>query len=474
MKKRRGKMLAVSLISAMLISLLPIGQEQIWAGTWDNAYTYFNRYENDVVFHSFSETDGDIFCATKAAKASTNIKYRTIGWKVSIQTLSGSSLQTLYFKLGGSYMYHVDTRTKSNYEYNLYSLPLNNLKRRLNTKATKALERGDCRLILDACMIVVNNGKAKGAMNDSGPTSGNVYTTYSGISQAANWSSSAKRSFSNYFDKPVQGLFFQVQSRGDKGIVSTSGDGYYCYGTFVTLCATVKKGYDFDMWTGDSGRYAYSEASFNVTRDERWNAKTRPKELQIIFHRNLTENDKTTEWQKVQYGKEGNCFIETGWRQKDAKLLGWAFSPNASRPDYQVHAGVKDSWILKYYPRVELYAVWERSEPLPNPINPTPNPVNPTPDPVIPTPDPVIPTPDPVPDSVTPTPNPVHPNQDPESENPEDSKVIHLRFISSRYFEDDNQNLISEEMGGLSADSRWRFDPLLRQMLRQVLNSCGN
>lgn len=54
------------------------------------------------------------------------------------------------------------------------------------------------------------------------------------------------------------------------------------------------------------------------------------------------------------------------------------------------------------------------------------------------------------------------------------SKEIRCRFISSKYYEDSDHNLISEEKGGLSSNSRWAQDPMLRQILRNALSDGGN
>lgn len=53
-------------------------------------------------------------------------------------------------------------------------------------------------------------------------------------------------------------------------------------------------------------------------------------------------------------------------------------------------------------------------------------------------------------------------------------KEIQCRFISSKYFEDRDHNLISEEKGGLPPDSRWAQDPMLRQILRNALSDGEN
>lgn len=43
-----------------------------------------------------------------------------------------------------------------------------------------------------------------------------------------------------------------------------------------------------------------------------------------------------------------------------------------------------------------------------------------------------------------------------------------VRFISKKYFKDENENLISEMMGGLAEDSIWRLDETYRVLLEQL------
>lgn len=474
MKRNRKRRAACFLALLILFTGLPVSSEQIHAGVWDNAYTYYQTYGNSVLFQPTSQTDGVIYYATKAASATTKTKFRTIGWKVTVKNLSGGTLQNLYFKLNGSYMQRVDVRKKSGYEYDLYALPLYQLKRRLNAKAEQAVKRGQADVVLNACMIVVSNGKAKGAMNDNGPTSGQVYTTYDGIAGAANWSSSAKQSFPSYFNKNVDGLFVLVKVSGDSGIASFSGEGYYCYGTYVTLSAKVKKGFEFEMWDGDV-RSVRPEVSFYANEPGQWIALTTRKSVTIIFHRNLTSQDTQVDWQKISYGDTGAPFQKTGWRKNGEEMLGWSLDPNADKATYGTREIISNNWILKYTPQVHLYAVWQQTSDTETPDPTTPDPTTPdptTPDPT--TPDPT--TPDPT------TPDPTNPDPGiPESTITESVssttegrsiiKKIHCRFISQKYFEDAYHNLIPEAEGGLPSDSRWVMIPNLRQMLRQSLQS---
>ena len=160
--EKKIKIVVFGMVVALLVTFLPFRQTDIYAGISENAYSYYQEYGNNVCFFPFSETDGMIYYATKANLASSDIRYRTIGWKLSVKDSSGEKLQTMYFKLGGNYMYAVHRVRKGGAEYNLYALTLGDLKDRLNAKASQALNKGKASMVMDACMIVVRKGKAQG------------------------------------------------------------------------------------------------------------------------------------------------------------------------------------------------------------------------------------------------------------------------------------------------------------------------
>lgn len=450
----------------------------VQASVWNNAYSYYNTYGNSVVFCPLSSTDGIIYYATKASLATTKTNFRTLGWKVTVQGTGGKVLQTIYFKLGGSYMYHANRVVSGKYEYNLYGLSLYQLKGRMNAKASKAFQEGNAGLRLDACMIVVQNGKAKGAMNDNGPTSGTVYTTYNGIANAAGWNSTARQSLYSYFNKYVEDLFFHVDAYAGEGIKSVSGTGNYCYGTYLTVKAKVDTGYEFATWRGLL-RSAYPEDGFYVKESGRCIAEGNRKMLKLYYHRNWSKSDKTVEYMLVRYQKSGMDLENFGWTKEGYTMIGWAESASAGKPKYKMRTQVSGNWIDEHAPEMHLYAVWEKVDteldspnPTPQPPIPAPQPTNPTPQPPIPAPQPTNPTPQP-PEAQPSGTNPVEENVSDNNQKPTSNKVIRCRFISSKYFEDEHENLIPQEKGGLSATSVWARDAIRRQILRYALRKNG-
>ena len=58
---------------------------------------------------------------------------------------------------------------------------------------------------------------------------------------------------------------------------------------------------------------------------------------------------------------------------------------------------------------------------------------------------------------------------DPENKKTTTKRIVRCRFISSQYFEDEHENLIPQERGGLAPDSVWATDSVRRQILRYAL-----
>lgn len=454
-EKIRKKLTHLAVACALLIGTFGISAQPVQASPWNSAYTYYNTYGNSVIFCPVTSTDGLIYYGTRAKKATSNTTFRTLGWKVTVKNLSGSTLQTLYLKLGGNYMYQSDCTSVGQYEYNQYCVPLYRLKSMMNAKAEKALQKGKATIRLDACMTVVKNGRAKGSMNDNGPASGKVYTDYSGIAGAANWSSAARQSLYSYFDKYVEGLFYQVDVIAGEGIKSAEGSGVYCYGTYAQINAQEATGYEFTNWCGllSSGQ---KNTDFIVNESGVCIAFGTPKILRIYFHRNQFAQDDVVDCQLMRYHKNGADLEYCPWKKNDKLALGWALSPNAKTAKYKLGQHVSAKWINQNAPQLHLYAVWGDTGPDPDPdSDPNSNSTSPNPTP----PDPTPPTPTPSPDDKT---------EDGNTKTTANT-IVRCRFISNQYFEDEYENLIPQEKGGLSPDSVWATDTIRRQILRYAL-----
>ena len=253
-----------------------LDQDIIQAGTYDDAYSYYQSYGNEMRFLPGSNNEGEIYYATKGKKdTSAGTRYTTIGWKVRVFNATGAVVDTIYYKLGGSHMTEINARTINGYEYCLYRVTLTNLKSRLSKAGLDALKSSDCNIVFDACISVRQNGQLQGGMTDLGISWGEVHTTYNGIVGAAPWSSATKESLHSYYNKTVDGLFYEVKLQKGKGIRKVSGAGRYCFGTTVSVQAECEDGYHFLNWTGskENGSWKYSFVLYGTDVSLTANAK---------------------------------------------------------------------------------------------------------------------------------------------------------------------------------------------------------
>ncbi len=323
-----------------------------------NAYQFYEKYGSETVFLPTSKTDGKIYFASRGASASSGTKYKTIGWKMIVSNSSGSVKQNLYFKLGGSYLTPTNTLSREGYVYNLYSVKLSSILSRLNSAAQSLFEKGTATIRLNACMVVSRNGNLSGTMTDAGPLGGQVYTTYSGIVSAANWSSNSLEALKSYFGKEVTGLFFKVKVGKGKGIKTVTGAGTYVYGSKVSISATCATGYIFSKWTGPSTQ-TKQIYSFYVNENSSWVANATAMKTKVTYYRNHSTEDQTRKTDTFVYGKTGQKLLQPSWSRTGYTLLGWAFEHDSDKANYKLNSEVKASWIAKYYAAVNLYAIWK-------------------------------------------------------------------------------------------------------------------
>lgn len=90
----------------------------------------------------------------------------------------------------------------------------------------------------------------------------------------------------------------------------------------------------------------------NTTLYAQWTKKT----VKVTFHKN--DGSAATVSRTYEYGKADQSFWDPGWNRTGYRLLGWALSGDAAKQNYSITCKILDSWIDKYSPRVDLYAVW--------------------------------------------------------------------------------------------------------------------
>ena len=87
---------------------------------------------------------------------------------------------------------------------------------------------------------------------------------------------------------------------------------------------------------------------------------TKAKTIKVTFYRNTSTSDSTTATQTFTYGVSGQKFSAKGWTNTGHTLAGWARRKSATTKNYDILSGVNDTWINKYAPSIDLYAVWNK------------------------------------------------------------------------------------------------------------------
>lgn len=354
---RRIAVLSV-LVMILLTGLLCMDHSKVSADTYDNAYSYYQKYGNRIVFVPITTTDGNIYYATKAKRTTSNILFSNIGWKARVTDPKGATLQEIYYKMDGNYLKTTDIRTAGDgYEYALYSLSLKDFKSRLNAPTLKALEEGDCKVIFDACIIIKKNGITGGGMTDKGISWGKVYTTYDSIINAEQWSTVTQNSLSTYYQKEIENLFYHVTVVRDGGISYVTGGGNYCYGTAIHLYAVPKENYAFFQWSGDITSFE-AKTCITVTKNLFYMANSVPKNLEITYYRNRDLKDAETAKQICVYGEQEQTLQNWGWTKTGYYQTGWKYNRLGPGADYSTREEVTSNWIMAKLPAISLYGNW--------------------------------------------------------------------------------------------------------------------
>ena len=505
-----------------MFSLLCLGilgrQENVFAGVYDDAYSYYQSFGNEMRFLPGEKNEGEIYYATKGKKnVNAGTRYTTIGWKVRVFNATGALVDTIYYKQGGSQMEELDACTINGYEYCLYRVTLDNLKSRLSPAGLEALSQSDCNIVFDACISVRKNGELLGGMNDMGPSWGEVHTTYNGIANAAPWSEATKESLHSYYNKSVVGLFYEVELKQEIGIRNVSGAGRYCFGTKVTVQAECEDGYHFAGWTGSSNADSQKYAFVLYGNDVSLTAHAKENSYQIVY--DSGGGTGSIPEQRLSYG--GELRLPTsGFAMQGSMLSGWKLSMDRHSSSYIIGQMISMRELVNLLglqkqdgATIVFSASWDEG-------------------PVIHTEEIYVSLEDAVAGVITEN----WLAQRAEAYDLEDGEIpygknentaffmedyqasdftelqkeesvmqtflakdsagnttkkdilIHIvktenypkervfgrvRFISARYFWDENQNLISEEMGGLAEDSIWRWDEAYRGLLEKLFKAKG-
>ena len=135
-------------------------------------------------------------------------------------------------------------------------------------------------------------------------------------------------------------------------------------GTCTIKSPTIEKlGYNVVGWNTNANA---TTSSWNVNTDKNNTSGTyypivKVKTIVVTFHRNTSAKDTTTVSKTFTYGVNGQKFSNNGWSRKDYLLYGWAFANDACEKAYDVDNKVFDSLIDKHAPKIDLYAVWKKT-----------------------------------------------------------------------------------------------------------------
>ena len=85
-----------------------------------------------------------------------------------------------------------------------------------------------------------------------------------------------------------------------------------------------------------------------------WNRK----KVEVSFYKNTSLTDTTISKETFTWGNSNQSFSNKNWSRTGYNLLGWNETRTATTKQYDILAGVSDSWILSKGPKFNLYAIW--------------------------------------------------------------------------------------------------------------------
>jgi hypothetical protein len=159
---------------------------------------------------------GNAWFIAKAKRATTGIRFRTIGFTARFEKKGGTPLGiTTRFKMEEVPPKPGEEPPAGYYTYTKYSIPVTNpdgtaqtsiIDRFIVDNPTKADEIRQAfvnggTMYLDAVFTIVENGKRLGSMDMDGNLTGETYTTLKGIQNARGWA--RPDLFKDYFNKPI-------------------------------------------------------------------------------------------------------------------------------------------------------------------------------------------------------------------------------------------------------------------------------
>ena len=192
----------IIIVFAMVFFCIPQSStEKVMAATGEELY--------------FDES-GRLIMTTRDRHATSGIKYRTIGWTIKRYPGEIQAANSVRVKLGAATASQPDPEDPT-YVYNYFIISAETIFQKISSVSpewAQDLYQNGGTVYLDAIMTVIEYGEFQGSMTESGVISGEVYTTYEGISTARGWADPG--ALRSHFDKSV---YFG----GNPGMLENSG-----------------------------------------------------------------------------------------------------------------------------------------------------------------------------------------------------------------------------------------------------------
>lgn len=149
------------------------------------------------------DEEGNLWMTTRDRIATSDVRYKTIGFTIKREGKAISATQTVRVRLEETKESLTDP-ADSRYRYCYFCIRKENIYQNIllcsEEWATELYLNGGM-IYLDAIMTVMQKGKVKGSMSYSGTFTGEVYETYEGIAGARDWSD--PESLRTHFNKEV-------------------------------------------------------------------------------------------------------------------------------------------------------------------------------------------------------------------------------------------------------------------------------
>ncbi|MDY5577342.1 MAG: DUF5704 domain-containing protein [Lachnospiraceae bacterium] len=194
-------------------------------------------YASDELYFN---SDGDLIFSTYDKKATSGIRYKTMGWVIKRYDDSIQAAGQYHVNIPRSgYMYEMEDTNQPGYIYTTFIVDGENILKniaKVSSEWKHQLENYGGYVYIDSIMTVTENGVCQGGVNSDGSLYGEIYDTYQGIRNARAWQDGDK--LKGYYDLKVKYPYVVkslTQKIIDKKVTdkaySSQVDSSYCLGS---------------------------------------------------------------------------------------------------------------------------------------------------------------------------------------------------------------------------------------------------